>query len=46
MFINFEGQYVQKGQAVLEIYSPELVATEKEFLLAINNLKQIQKAII
>ena len=44
MFVNFEGQYVSKGQPVLEIYSPELVATEKEFLLAINNLKQIQKS--
>src|SRR4030095_3279300 len=44
MFVNFEGQYVSKGQAVLEIYSPELVATEKEFLLALNNLRQIQKS--
>ncbi len=44
MFVNFEGEYVSKGQAVLEIYSPELVASEKEYLLAINNLRQIQKS--
>ena len=42
MYVNFEGQYVKKGQPVLEIYSPEMVATEKEYLLAINNLKQVQ----
>jgi len=41
MYVNFEGQYVKKGQPVLEIYSPEMVATEKEYLLALNNLKQV-----
>ncbi|HEY3251880.1 MAG TPA: efflux RND transporter periplasmic adaptor subunit [Ignavibacteria bacterium] len=44
MFVNFEGQYVQKGQAVLEIYSPELVSTQREYLLAINNLNDVKKS--
>lgn len=44
MFVNYEGQPVRKGQPVLEIYSPELVATKKEYLLALNNLNQVNKS--
>jgi len=44
MFVNFEGQYVSKGQAVFEIYSPEMVSTEKEYLLALDNLEQVEKS--
>lgn len=44
MFVNFEGQYVKYGQQVLEIYSPELVATKKEYLLALDNLNQVMKS--
>jgi RND family efflux transporter MFP subunit len=31
---NFVGQLVTKGQPLLEIYSPDLVATQREYLLA------------
>ena len=31
---NFVGQLVTKGQPLLEIYSPELVASQREYLLA------------
>ena len=31
---NYMGQYVSRGQRLLAIYSPELVATQQEFLLA------------
>lgn len=31
---NFTGQMVTKGQPLLEIYSPDLVATQREYLLA------------
>ena len=31
---NFTGQLVTKGEPLLEIYSPELVATQREYLLA------------
>ena len=31
---NFTGQLVTKGQPLLEIYSPDLVATQREYLLA------------
>ena len=44
MFVNFEGEMVRKGQKVLEIYSPELVSTQKEYLLAIDNFNQVKKS--
>ena len=40
VFANATYQYVRKGQAVFTIYSPDLVSTEQEYLLA----KQSQNA--
>ena len=34
LYVNFTGQPVRKGQPLLEIYSPELVAAQQELLLA------------
>jgi len=34
LHINFIGQIVTKGQPLIEIYSPDLVATQREYLLA------------
>jgi len=34
LFVDFVGQEVKRGQRLLEIYSPELVATQEELLLA------------
>ncbi len=42
LYFNTTGQYVKKGQPLLEIYSPELVSTQEEFLLAFNNLQKIK----
>jgi len=36
-YVNFEGQEVQKGEPLLEIYSPDLVSTQEEYLLALHN---------
>ena len=33
--VNFAGQVVQRGEPLLEIYSPELVATQEEYLIAL-----------
>lgn len=44
MFITFEGEVVRKGQKVMEIYSPELVSTQKEYLLAIDNFNRIKNS--
>jgi multidrug efflux pump subunit AcrA (membrane-fusion protein) len=40
VFANSTYQYVHKGQALFTIYSPELVSTEQEYLLA----KQTQRS--
>lgn len=34
-YVNFTGQVVEKGQRLLEIYSPELVSTQEEYLTAL-----------
>jgi membrane fusion protein, copper/silver efflux system len=44
MYVDFEGQFVSKGQPVAEIYSPELVSTQKEYLLALNNYERVSKS--
>ena len=37
VFANATYQYVRKGQPLFTIYSPELVSTEQEYLLAKQN---------
>ncbi|HHM02634.1 MAG TPA: efflux RND transporter periplasmic adaptor subunit [Caldithrix abyssi] len=39
--VNYTGEEVRKGQELLEIYSPELVTTQQEYLLALKNRKQL-----
>lgn len=39
-FVNSVGQYVRKGEPLFTIYSPELVATQKEYLLALRAQEQ------
>ena len=34
LYVNFTGQFVEQGQPVISIYSPELVASQEEFLRA------------
>lgn len=34
LYVNFTGQQVRRGQPLLDIYSPELVAAQQELLLA------------
>jgi Cu(I)/Ag(I) efflux system membrane fusion protein/cobalt-zinc-cadmium efflux system membrane fusion protein len=41
LYVNTTGQKVQKGQPLLEIYSPELVSTQEEYLLALNNYDKL-----
>ena len=44
MFVNFEGQSVRAGEPVFELYSPDLVSTQKEFVLALENFDRITKS--
>lgn len=40
LYINQSGQPVRKGQPLLEIYSPDLVAAQQEYLLALESSKR------
>lgn len=43
LFLKTTGEPIRKGQPLISIYSPELVATQKEYLLALKNLKTMGK---
>lgn len=40
VYVNYTGQDVQAGQPLFRVYSPELLAGENEYLLALGNLRQ------
>ncbi|MFN2633466.1 MAG: efflux RND transporter periplasmic adaptor subunit [Thermoanaerobaculia bacterium] len=42
LLVDRTGQPVRRGQALLTVYSPELVATERELLLAVENARRLQ----
>jgi Cu(I)/Ag(I) efflux system membrane fusion protein/cobalt-zinc-cadmium efflux system membrane fusion protein len=44
LHINQTGQSVKKGQPLLEIYSPELVAAQQEYLLALENDRRMSRS--
>ena len=35
LYVDFTGKFVKKGDALLALYSPELIATQQEYLLAL-----------
>jgi membrane fusion protein, copper/silver efflux system len=41
VFVDFVGKRVSRGQPLFTIYSPELVATQKEYLLALKAQQQL-----
>jgi len=40
LYVDYTGKYVKKGDALAEIYSPELMATQQEFLNVLRWAKQ------
>jgi Cu(I)/Ag(I) efflux system membrane fusion protein len=44
LYVNETGQFVKKGSALLEIYSPALVSAQEEFLLAQNNSQSLSQS--
>ena len=44
LWANFTGQPVRRGAPLYSLYSPELVATEREYLLAVENRKRLATA--
>lgn len=41
LYVNQNGQVVKRGQPLLEIYSPDLVAAQQEYLLATANRRRL-----
>lgn len=42
--VSQTGQWVKRNQDLLSIYSPQLVASQQEYILALNNLKVLEKS--
>jgi len=42
LHVNTTGEVVQKGQPLLDIYSPELVSTQEEYLTALKNYSELK----
>jgi Cu(I)/Ag(I) efflux system membrane fusion protein len=44
LYVDFTGRFVQQGEPLLTIYSPELVSTQEEYLLALRAKKDLVKS--
>jgi RND family efflux transporter MFP subunit len=44
LFVNETGQKVRRGEPMLTIYSPDLVSTQEEYLLAYRNAKGLESS--
>jgi len=44
LYVDYEGQMVKAGQPLLDVYSPELVSTQEELLLAQTYRKTTEKS--
>lgn len=46
VFVDATYQYVQKGQPLFTIYSPDIAATEREYLVAKQNQQQVAQSAV
>ncbi|MEC4672579.1 MAG: efflux RND transporter periplasmic adaptor subunit [Nitrospirota bacterium] len=44
LFLDFTGQAVQEGQPLFTLYSPELLATQEEYVLALEAFDHVQQS--
>jgi len=44
LYVDYEGKSVKAGQPLLEIYSPDLVAAQREYLSALKNYERLENA--
>jgi membrane fusion protein, copper/silver efflux system len=44
LYVNFVGEDAKKGQPLFEIYSPELVTAQEEYLLALNQYTRMSNS--
>jgi Cu(I)/Ag(I) efflux system membrane fusion protein len=42
LFVNTTGQEVKKGNALMEVYSPELITAQHEYFIALKGLKSVE----
>ncbi|MDT8342291.1 MAG: efflux RND transporter periplasmic adaptor subunit [Longimicrobiales bacterium] len=45
LYVDFTGRAVRRGEALLEVYSPELVAAQEELLLAARMVESLEGAV-
>ncbi len=44
LFVNFTGDQVKKSDPLIQIYSPNLVTTQEEYLLALETLERVKES--
>ncbi len=44
LYVDFTGRFVKQGDPLLTLYSPELVSTQEEYLLALRAKKSLMKS--
>lgn len=44
LYVDFTGKFVRKGQPLLSLYSPDLVSTQEEYLVAVQTRKSLSKS--
>ncbi|KJS01539.1 MAG: hypothetical protein VR65_08625 [Desulfobulbaceae bacterium BRH_c16a] len=44
LYVDFVGESVRKGQPLFDIYSPELVTAQEEYLLAVRQMENLAKS--
>ena len=44
LLVNTTGQSVSRGQVLMEVYSPDLVAAQEEYLIALRGTREVQGA--
>ncbi len=44
LFVNYTGESVKRGQVLFTLYSPELVATQEEYLIALRSSRTLGKS--
>jgi Cu(I)/Ag(I) efflux system membrane fusion protein len=44
LYVDFTGKEVEKGEPLLEIYSPDLVSAQQEYLLALNAYEKLKSS--
>jgi Cu(I)/Ag(I) efflux system membrane fusion protein/cobalt-zinc-cadmium efflux system membrane fusion protein len=44
LYVNATGEMIRPGDPLLAIYSPDLVTTQQEYLLALQNLRQVRSS--